>query len=273
MSGLAELKLLEKQAFFSSDELVGAYKDNLGEVEVRLRDGIYKDILFMSSKNSGVQSRINLLDPNVPSLAYIKTMCAASALHSDPRDVLFLGMGGGSLPKYWIDHFPESQKTVVDLRPLMFQVARDHFMFEPDSRTHLVGDDANSFLTKAASMDKKYDIIYVDIYIEGPADIQNNQYFWDAIYKCLNPGGLVCSNIWTSGENERKYFNIKKFHKKIFKTVFKIDSPESYQVALYGTMQPKESVVGVSSGIRAIEQMERTGINFNEILLKYLRLV
>lgn len=236
-----------------------------------LRDGIFKDIQFTKKNATGVQSRLNLSSPNIPELEYIQKMCFMSALHPSPKRVLFLGMGGGSLPKFWIDNFPEVQKTIVDLRPLMFQVAQEHFEFMPDANTRLVGEDANKFLQKANKAGEKYDIIYVDIYMEGPADIQNNQYFWNDVKGCLAVGGISCSNIWDGGEHAIKAGNITKYHKNIFGNVFKLTNQGTYQYALCGTDTPSDEVVSLESGIRAIELTGKTNLNFTKMMQSSIR--
>ena len=259
-----------KVAFVESEELLEEYEDSFGKAWVVLRDGIHKDLIF-NKKNSGVQTRISIEDPRTPQLEYIKSMCLMSALHPDPRNVLFLGTGGGSLPKYWIDNFPEVKKTAVDIRPMVFEIAQEHFDFRPDVNTQLVEADANAFLVRAKDKGLKYDIIYVDIYIQGPADIQNNEYFWKEISECLAPGGIVCTNLWTSGENEIKAHNIKGFHRKLFNTTFKVTNSESPQIALCGTDMDFSEVNSVQTGIRAIEQTAPTNINFTEIMSSHLK--
>lgn len=272
MSGLNTSQV--KLASFSDSEVLARYKDSFGRVEVHLTDSRYKDLLFIGNgPGSGVQSRLDLLEPNVPYLEYIKTMCLMSALHKNPKDILFLGMGGGTLPKYWVENFPNAYKTIVDIRPLMFEISQDHFEFSPDSKTTMVPEDARAFLVQAGGVNKKYDIIYVDIYIEGPSDLQNNRYFWKEAKSCLDPSGIVCANIWTSGENEIKYHNIKRFYRDIFNTTFIVSNPQSYQVSLCGTDLPFDDILGVKSGIRSIEQTAPTGINFIEMLQNHVKQV
>lgn len=259
-----------KVAYVESEELLEEYQDSFGKAFVVLRDGIHKDLIF-NKKNSGVQTRLNIEDPRTPEIEYIKSMCLMSALHPNPKNVLFLGMGGGSLPKYWVDNFPEVKKTAVDLRPMMFEIAQEHFEFEPDVNTQLVEADAHQFLIKAADKGAKYDIIYVDIYIEGPSDIQNNRYFWKEVKECLAPGGIVCTNLWTGGEHSIKAHNIKSFHHEIFNTTFKVTNPESLQIALCGTDMDFSEVRSVEAGIRAIEQTAPSNINFTEIMSSQLK--
>lgn len=51
-----------------------------------------------------------------------------------PLAVLVVGLGGGSLPLFIHDHFPESCVDAVELDPSMLEVAAQWFGFSPSDR-------------------------------------------------------------------------------------------------------------------------------------------
>lgn len=71
-------------------------------------------------------------------------MCLLTLLspHSgDPVSVLLVGLGGGGLAQFLRDFVPNVTIEVVELDPVVFEVAKDWFGFRPDGRlTVTLGD-------------------------------------------------------------------------------------------------------------------------------------
>lgn len=66
---------------------------------------------------------------------------APSSPSGVPLSVLLVGLGGGGLPQFLRDFVPEVTVEVVELDPVVLQVAKDWFGFRPDERlTVTLGD-------------------------------------------------------------------------------------------------------------------------------------
>jgi len=58
-----------------------------------------------------------------------------------PVSVLLVGLGGGGLPQFLRDFVPDVAVEVVELDPVVMQVAEEWFGFRPDERlTVTLGD-------------------------------------------------------------------------------------------------------------------------------------
>ena len=63
------------------------------------------------------QSVVKLGDPDYIELPYAKAMQVGLAAADDPKRVLIVGLGGGTIPQFLRHHFPKLQIDVVELDP------------------------------------------------------------------------------------------------------------------------------------------------------------
>src|SRR5213078_22970 len=61
-----------------------------------------------------IQSAMRLGDPFALALDYTRCMMAFLLFHPEPRSVLMIGLGGGSLPKFFHRHLRATRLRVVE---------------------------------------------------------------------------------------------------------------------------------------------------------------
>ncbi|MEX2242006.1 MAG: hypothetical protein WD775_15130 [Burkholderiales bacterium] len=81
-----------------------------------------------------IQSSMRLSDPYALELEYTRCMMSFLLFHARPARALKIGLGGGSLVKFFWRRLPWMKTRVVELDPRVVQVARAQF--------HLPADDA-----------------------------------------------------------------------------------------------------------------------------------
>ena len=64
-----------------------------------------------------VQSSMRIAQPNDLEISYTRSMMAFLLFNADPREVLMVGLGGGSLAKYVYHRLPRARTTVVEIMP------------------------------------------------------------------------------------------------------------------------------------------------------------
>ncbi|HQQ34262.1 MAG TPA: spermidine synthase, partial [Methylophilus sp.] len=97
-------------------------------VEVSEVDGIRS--LYLGS--STIQSSMRVKTPYSLELPYSRAMMLFLLFAKRTGDVLMLGLGGGSVPKY-IHHFlPDICIRVVEINPQVIAIARSHFYLPED---------------------------------------------------------------------------------------------------------------------------------------------
>ena len=91
-----------------------------------------------------IQSSMRLSDPYALELDYTRCMMAFLLFHTRPRRALKIGLGGGSLVKFFWRRLPWLRTRVVELDARVVAVAREQFHLPPDdARLSIeVGDGA-----------------------------------------------------------------------------------------------------------------------------------
>ena len=210
--------------------------DQFGTVMVSTSDN-YVDLLFQEDPNA-IQSRLNLDSPEVPELEYVKCMCLGSSLVPRPRNILILGHGGGSLSKFYCSKFPKANIDIVDMRPSLWDISKKFFQFLPSAKTRLFIEDATKFLARAASAGDSYDLIFVDLYVDGPSNVMATEALWDPISRVLSPLGFCLANVWRFNEYEILYETLVHNLSEMFSTVARTDMLSNQCILVLSHLDP-----------------------------------
>jgi spermidine synthase len=101
-------------------------------VEVIEVDGVRS--LYLGSVT--VQSSMRVKNPNKLELTYSRGMMCFLLFSDKVKNVLSIGLGGGSVPKFIHAFCPTITQTVVEINPQIIVTARSHF-FVPDNDERL----------------------------------------------------------------------------------------------------------------------------------------
>lgn len=145
------------------------------------------------------------------------------------NDVLLIGGGGYSYPKYYISHYPEKKMDVVEIDEDITKIAKKYFYLdkliedydlENNKRLNFITDDGRIFLNKNT---KKYDAILNDAFSGNtPAKTLTTIECIQNIKKSLNENGLYLSNIISALEGDDSKFIKAEVAtlKQVFKNVY-----------------------------------------------------
>lgn len=151
-----------------------------------------------------IQSSMYLDDPYALEMEYLRKMALALVFKPTPRRALFLGMGGGCLPKFIWKYIPECHVDAVDISPLVIEVCRRFFQLPEDMRLQVYESDALHFLQGVVSNDHRYDILFVDLFSsQGMAPVLDDTQFFDACHQVLNDNGILVWNVWRSAAKDQ----------------------------------------------------------------------
>jgi spermidine synthase len=139
-----------------------------------------------------VQSAMRLDDPWALALDYTRCMMAFLLFHPQPRDILMIGLGGGSLAKFAHRNLRAARTRVLELDPRIVVVARSLFHLPPDDArlTVEVGDGTAALAPECA------DALLVDGFEDEsvPAALVS-QAFFDAAWVALRDPGVLAMNL------------------------------------------------------------------------------
>jgi spermidine synthase len=141
------------------------------------------------------------------------------AYNPDARRVLFIGLGGGSAPKRLWRDFPQLDLQVVELDPVVRDVAYRYFRLPRSPRLRVEVEDGRRFLART---DERWDLIMVDAYYADsiPFHLATAE-FLELVQSRLEPGGVVISNVIGSigGPASRLFRSFVRTYRAVFPTV------------------------------------------------------
>jgi spermidine synthase len=119
----------------------------------------------------------------------------AFLFNPEAERVLFIGGGGFSGPKQFLEYYPNATVDVVEIDPEVVAVAREHFAVPQDPRLRVFAMDGRSFLRDAGT----YDIVVLDAYSKTyvPFHLMTLEFF-EALDEHLTPDGVIVSNLISS---------------------------------------------------------------------------
>lgn len=109
------------------------------------------------------------------------------------KNVLFLGVAGGTAIKQLVTVYPALHVTGVDLDPAVLDVAKRYFGLGGEARVNLVADDARWFLANSRD---RYDMIAIDLYVTGHIPFfATTEEFFRLVRDHLTDDGILMMNV------------------------------------------------------------------------------
>jgi spermidine synthase len=175
-------------------------------IEIVEEDGVR----VLQIGGDAIQSAMRLSTPDAIELDYVRAMMAFLLFRPEPREVLMVGLGGGSMARFVHARMPQTRVVVAEIDPGVVTVARKYFRFpEEDDRLEIVvGDGARIVPARPSSCD----VLVVDGFVDGrvPADLCT-QAFYRSAFAALRPPGVMVANFMADdGKLERHCARIEK---------------------------------------------------------------
>ncbi len=163
-----------------------------GELDVQVSEQSGVRMLHLGS--SSVQSAMRVTAPNNLELAYTRCMMAFMPFHPQPRSILMIGLGGGSLAKFVHNRLPQVKTTVIEINPQVVAAARDYFLLPADGgRLQVITAEGGAFV---AVHPASADVLMVDGFEDGSqASSLCSQEFYNDAYTALNQKGVLVVNL------------------------------------------------------------------------------
>ena len=147
------------------------------------------------------------------------------------KNILLLGLAGGSFIKVLRQSYPESTITAIDLDPVIVSLGQKYFGLDKIKNLKIQIFEASEFVKKAKK--NHYDLIIMDIFIgcNTPSSVETESYLKN-LFKILRKEGVLIVNR----SNLPKYRNItdafvKKVKKRFSKVNLVISNPNLLIIA------------------------------------------
>lgn len=159
------------------------------------------------------------------------------------KNVLMLGLGGGSAQRAYQNYYPDVNIDTVELDPVVIAVAQQFFHVRPTARHRIIRSDGRLYLRRTQ---KKYDVILMDAYTANrygsfiPYPLATREFF-ELAHGHLTDNGVIAYNVIGTMRGWRADIlgAVYKTMKSVFPNVYLFPAPDSQNVVLVGTKSRK----------------------------------
>jgi spermidine synthase len=133
-----------------------------------------------------IQSSMRLEDPFALALDYTRCMMAFLLFHPEPREALMIGLGGGSLAKFFFRFLRKTRIRVVELDERVVAAAREHFALPKEVEVE-IGDGADALSPECC------DVLVIDAFQDElhVPELASREFYDGAFLALADPGVLV----------------------------------------------------------------------------------
>jgi spermidine synthase len=191
--------------------------DAQGLTQVSPRQGLAEDpdaVLEMRFNNLIESSIFPNKEGQPPETTYTRALHLGMAFNPQCRRVLVVGLGGGSVPREFVEIYSDRDLSVdvVEVDARVDELARQHFLHadseDPAHGVRTFIDDGRQFVRRGGGRHQQYDLIILDAYSGGgqvPAHLVTLE-FLQQVRARLAEGGVLVSNIIGSLEGPKSRF-------------------------------------------------------------------
>jgi spermidine synthase len=204
-----------------------------------IRKGDYRELWFKGNGDYFLQSRVNISQQKQLALVYSNMMMASLLFCPNPRKLLMVGLGGGSVTNFLSEWFPDLKIDVVEIDKKVIEISKKYFFLQESNHYRVFQEDGRVFI-KNRKGQEQYDWIILDAFKSGsiPYHLKTHE-FYKEIRSILKPNGVVGSNLYGKG-NALKPRDTKTFL-SVFQNIYCFEDAENVATVLIANDGPRWS--------------------------------
>jgi len=147
---------------------------------------------FTRACRVGRQTCVDMKHPRRIVFSYPQFMLASLYVNPQPRSILLVGLGGGTLPRAINELLPQAQLDIVEIDPAVVRVAKQFFGFAPNNNTRVIESDGRVYVKRARREQRTYDWILLDAFDHEyiPEHLLTRE-FLQEVKSLLTPQGVL----------------------------------------------------------------------------------
>ena len=180
-----------------------------------LLDGSYKKAFLIEefeyrsmcfALDGCTQSEMRIDDPYALVNEYTRKMMGFLAFQPHPKQILIIGLGGGSLVKYCHRHLPATRIIAVEIDPVVLAL-RSQFLVPPDDdRLTVIQADGGDHVALMADRGEGSNAILVDAYDHtGIANAVVKRSFVENTRRILGTNGVFVMNLVAESDDAKRH--------------------------------------------------------------------
>ena len=236
-------------------------------IRIRKKGSVRTLIFVRDNGKEVVESRMDMDRPHELQLPYSQAMFASHFYLPQPKRVLIVGLGAGSMVRFLQHHQPELKIDAVDIDPVVVEIAEAYFGTRSGEGTNIITADAFVFLKETKH---KYDVIYMDAFLKPAVDTDQSGVpqrlktieFFRSIQAKLTAQGLVVFNLNINDNTPQDIETIEQAF--VAMHVFTCASKNLAVVALRQKVDVSDQ--GLRKTAQALDARFKANFSFEELL-------
>ena len=226
-------------------------------------------VRFLHFGSEWVQGAMRIARPYTLELEYTREMAACLLLRPDtdwPGRILQVGLGAGSLTKFWYRHRPETKQTVVEINPAVVFMAQQAFKLPADeARIEIHVADGVAWMHEDRK--DKFDCIMVDGYDHNARfGALGTEAFYRDCRRHLSKRGLLVLNLFGRTHGYKKQLeNLRAAFDDRVLALAPVEGGNAIAFAIHGERVALEMAMLRADAKRLFDE---TGIRFTGTLVR-----
>jgi spermidine synthase len=243
-------------------------KNSLYQYIQVIEDTVKKERYVRNQKREYAQGGIYLNAPDKLLFEFTQMGFVSLAfLDRDPKEVLFVGLGAGAMPRYFTVRYPDAAIDIAEIDPDMAAVAQKYFFFRENDRMKTHVEDGRLFVKRTK---KKYDLIVLDAYQNDyiPFHLTTLEFLRE-VRSRLKDEGVVVTNI-TSPYRNKFFDSMVMTYRKAFPHLAVFKGKKSANFIFVATTGGKKTDKNnVVARARKIQSARRFDIDLADFASRY----
>jgi spermidine synthase len=203
-------------------------------------DGPVRCMCFTRNCRIGRQTCMNKEAPDRFVMNYTQMMMTSLFLKPQPRSILIIGLGGGTLPRALHRVLPSATIDVVEIDPAVVRVAEQFFGFRENERVRVEEVDGRVFVKRAQRERRQYDLVMLDAFDhEYIPEHLLTQEFLQEVASLLAPQGVLAANTFSSS---RLYDHESVTYAAVFGTFYNLKRDNRVILATKGELPSQQEI-------------------------------
>jgi spermidine synthase len=162
------------------------------------QDGEERCMLFRYPRPFGRESCRMLNEPQKLIFDYTQMMLTGLYLNPNPKRVLIIGEGGGTIPTALQEMLPDAQIDLVEIDKSVDNVARQYFEFKPGPKMRVFIEDGRVFVKRMIPQKPNYDMVLLDAFDADyiPEHMLTRE-FLQEVKSDMTPNGVIVANTFS----------------------------------------------------------------------------
>lgn len=202
--------------------------------------GDQRCMLFRARRGLGRESCMSLSDPKKLIFKYAEMMLGSLFLDPEPKHILIIGEGGGTLPSALHAMVPDADIDVVEIDAAVDRIARRYFNFATGPKVHVTISDGRVFVKRAGIQGKKYDLVMLDAFEADyiPEHMMTKE-FLQEVKAIMTPHGVLAANTFSASA---LYDHESTTYQAVFGTFFNLKYANRIILTQLGGLPPMSTV-------------------------------